>query len=243
MAARWPILFLLALTPPQDLSPGSWMRFPVGTRVAYTIGSTDGESKSSWSEKITLDGIGDRKFPVMTDSRNPRDEMVLVVADRTLSSLLKEFQEEVREKSEIEVDGKPLPCTRTVFVNNRKSMTVWGSRDMKCPERPGPRGGRLPGNVVQVESLEVAGELREFARYRVVETATRLTILGKEFTCFVEEIVEETSGSAEDFKKETKRWLCADVPGHLLKEEVKTTPAKGRRFTLTRTVSEIHEPK
>ena len=71
----------------------------------------------------------------------------------------------------------------------------------------------------------------------------KLRAAGVEGFCDQEEVLEETTGAgADDHRTNTLRWLCGDVPGHVVREEARFTRATAEA-RVTRELIDLKIPR
>jgi hypothetical protein len=227
----------------QGLNRELWDRFPIGSRVVYSLQTSEGLRKESWKETLHLEALAEgRKAPVRTDLRD-NSTFFVALREQTLSQYLKDHVEESREKADLQIKGKTVACTRTVFVQNRKKVTVWGTKDVGVPERNSFWAVHTSSNIVQVELRDEAGERLDTLRESIIDTDAAVKVGMKEYSCAVEEVVSETKGSTHDQRTETRRWLSREVPGHVLREETTLVRSDGTTHRSIREAIEVHVPR
>jgi hypothetical protein len=112
--------------------------------------------------------------------------------------------------------------------NRKLEVTLWMAKEKRAPSRDFP----LPGPDASIEQGILAWETTIDTGGKTVKASSRIVghekrTVGKvEILCFVEEISLET----DDTLAKGKRWLSADVPGHVVVSDV-TGTSNGREMT------------
>jgi hypothetical protein len=163
----------------------------------------------------------------------------------------KRFTKVAAKTDRLTIDGRAVECEAATYrfekPENRYAVTVtvWRRKGLGLPYREllteGPEVAMGP-DVVAAEAETRTKDGTEFVSARVVALKDERTVGGKKVTCVREELkVRIAKEKEESGTLKGSRWLSADVPGHLLLEEL-AGEADGKPVTQRQAVVELFVP-
>ena len=180
--------------------PAEWERFGAGSYAEYaTTGKQDGAEvksteKSLFKEATSTDVVISMETVDAAGGRSNVD-MRYPLPQRAVP---KEEEGKKTGDETLTIDGKTFECE----IFERKGLRRW-----LCPSAAANRG------VLKSESISGTVKLT----MKVLKLAEKLAVAGTTLTCWVREEITEIG----DQKTTRKTWMCDDVPGAVVRIEIR----------------------
>ena len=199
--------------------PSEWERFGPGSYAEYSItGKQDGADvrtteKATFKEATTTDVVISMETVDAAGGRSVVD-MRYPLPQRAVP---KEDEGAKKGDETLTIDGKTFECE----IFEKKGMRRW-----LCPTAPANRG------VLKAESI--AGSVR--LSTKILKLADKIAVAGTTLTCWVREEVTEIG----DQKTIRKTWMCDDVPGGVVRTEIRQTKGASVVADTVTTLTSFH---
>ena len=211
------IALLVALLPPVD---HPWAGCQPGTFVRYRLTREPAEKGGPAGQKISVLEARDDQVLLRIESLGAAGELVFQEETRHRFSAPPERRRGGRET--LRIDGREYACEVWESESGKTKTRVWLQ----------PELGRAP-----LQTEDKTGETTRVSR--VVRFRETRSAAGQDFVCRVVERVER-GGNRPPIT--TRTWECLEVPGHLVREEVRTD-APGRPRLAVRELTDLQVRK
>ena len=114
-------------------------------------------------------------------------------------------------------------CEVTEYRDETRVATAWTVDGLRIPARESYLGEALPPNVVRAIVVEKKGERVRAWRFDAVDLEAKVDAAGRTFTCVVEQEATRHEMPTSTIMKTRRRWLSAEVPGHVVRQERQCT--------------------
>jgi hypothetical protein len=138
---------------------------------------------------------------------------------------------------DLEIGGKKIACVKTEYP--RVPAVVWRAKALKVPYRELERNLgdnlALDPDIVRIDLTVTSGGKVESGTFKIVELGHKLSIDGKDVLCVVEEGTLKLDGRA--LKLTVRRWLNDEVPGRVVRSEVRCVAGGNEILRIERVTS------
>lgn len=132
------------------------------------------------------------------------------------------FTQGLEEVSRSPARWKDRPCQVVEFVGAGQSLTAWVVEGVSIPARQVDSVDIPPGVVRALRILRSPGRTTTI-QVDVDDLQTTLEISGRRYDCVVETSSSIVECGTSRVVRARRRWLSAEVPGHLVRQERQCT--------------------